>query len=250
MNDFRKIIFLIVIVLFACISCTKDKEENFSVVSCKEYMPMHLGDVQLYRLDSLVPTAFGQSMITKSYIAKDTVVAQRLDAVGDTTFDVSRFVTDTLRSGSWALTTAYQIVYTKNTCDLIQADGKRFIKLSTPVRNGYFWDGNQYFVSGANQSSSDSDWAYYGWNYSYDSVGASYNSAYNVYSNAVIVNEINDLEPFDPDAYIQTQYAQEVYAKGVGLIYRNMLFYMYQGSSNLGSGYDLSSFGIKLTRIQ
>jgi len=244
-------LFLSALAIGLCIvSCTKDKEDNFALTSYKDYLPMQAGDVQLYRMDSTVPTAFGAQFVVKNYLAKDSVTLQTLDATGDTVFFVDRFVTDTLQSQPWTLATTYQIVYTKNTVDLIQADGKRFIKLTTPVRDGYSWDGNQYFISADNSGSSDPDYAYYDWNYTYDSVGQSYTTQYASYAQTAIVREINSLPAFDPNNYNSGKFAQEVYANGVGLIEQNILYYNYQPPTSVGAGYDLSSFGIKLTRLQ
>ena len=246
-------LFLSALAIGLCIvSCTKDKEDNFALTSYKDYLPMQAGDVQLYRMDSTVPTAFGVQLVVKNYLAKDSVTLQTLDATGDTVFFVDRFVTDTLQSQPWTLATTYQIVYTKNTVDLIQADGKRFIKLTTPVRNGYAWDGNQYFVNqnGQNISTDDPAYPYVLWNYVYDSVGLPYQTKYASYTDAAIVQEVNNISPFNPNAYSYARFSQEVYANGVGLIEQNILYYNYQPPTSVGAGYDLSSFGIKLTRLQ
>lgn len=242
-------LFLSALAIGLCIiSCTKDKEDNFTVASCKDYLPMQAGTVQLYRLDSIVPVAFGVRLDTSYYLAKDSVTLQTLDAAGDTVFFVDRFVTDTLQSQLWTLATTYQIVYTKNTVDLIQADGKRFIKLTTPVRDGYSWDGNQYILAGS--GSSDSNYAYYGWNYMYDSVGQPYTTQYASYSQTAIVQEINDMPAFDPTTYNSGKFAQEVYAKGTGLISQDVFFYIYQPPTSSAGNYDLRSFGIRLTRLR
>lgn len=242
------LLFFAIVSFAAC----KSKDDDFAqhVITYKQYFPMQVGSLQLYRMDSTVPTAFGAQLVVHSYIAKDSISDQRLDATGDTTYNIYRFITDTLQAQPWTLSTTYQIIFTKNTVDLIQPNGLRFIKLTTPVVNGNSWDGNQYFVTGNNQSSEDPYYAYEGWNYVYDSVGMTYQT----YSNTLIVQEINkalpQAGPFDPNQYQQVQYAQEIYAENTGLIYQNILFYIYQPPNALSSGFDASSFGIRLTRIQ
>ncbi|ANI87924.1 hypothetical protein A9P82_00475 [Arachidicoccus ginsenosidimutans] len=254
----NRIVYIFILSVFICgifSACSKTQDDDFAnnVITYKQYLPMQVGAVQLYRLDSTLPTAFGASLTVHSYLAKDSIASQNLDATGDTTFNVYRFITDTLQSKAWQLSGTYQIIYTKNTADIIDANGLRFIKLTTPVTTGYSWDGNQYFITGNSSSSSDENYAYEGWSYVYDSVNAAYTTKYDTYSNSLIVNEANttlgNTGDFDPSLYQQKTYSQEVYAQNIGLIFQNTLFYIYQ-SGGISPGFDQTSFGIKMTRIQ
>jgi len=242
-------------IFWACNHSQYDSTYGSNFQNGKQFYPMQVGATQLYRLDSTAPTAFGVSLAVNSYLLKDSVSRRLLNALGDTTFEVYRFITDTLQAKPWRMLTTYRVVYTSNTVDVIQDDSTlRFIKLASPVINGLNWNGNRYFVPyNGNGSVNDTYYAYEDWNYIYDSVGMPFTTAYDAtYPNTITVNEVNSslyTGDFDPTRLQIVKYSEEVYALNVGLVYQNMLFYIYQPSGST-KGYDSRSFGIKITRLQ
>jgi hypothetical protein len=243
------------IVFWSCNTKTQyDTNFGSNYQDCKQFVPMQVGATQLYRLDSISPTAFGAALVTRSYLIEDSVGRQTLDAVGDTTFEVYRFITDTLQMQPWSFLLTYRVVYTPKTVDFIQDDNTlRFIKLTYPVENGFSWDGNRYFAPD-NGTAADTYYPYEGWNYQYDSVGMPFTTIYGAtFPNTITVNEVNsklgNTGDFNSSLYQEVKYSEAVYAQNVGLVYQNTLFYIYQPSGS-AQGFDPSSFGIIITRLQ
>ena len=54
--------------------------------------------------------------------------------------------------------------------------------------------------------------------------------------------------PFDPDSYQQRNYSVEVYAKGIGLVYKEFLHWTWQATPP-PAHYENDSYGIKLSLI-
>ena len=71
------------------------------------------------------------------------------------------------------------------------------------------------------------------------------------YENTVTVFQHNETTPdgaFNPNNYQQRNYGVEVYAKGIGLIYKDFLHWTYQVTPPPAK-YEDASFGVKLTAM-
>ena len=90
------------------------------------------------------------------------------------------------------------------------------------------------------------------WEYEYEDVNASFivfNKTYDSTATIYQQNETSPDEPFSPNLpYQQHNFAKEVYAKGVGLIYKEFLHYTWQ-SNPPPSKYEDGSYGIRLRII-
>jgi hypothetical protein len=95
------------------------------------------------------------------------------------------------------------------------------------VAEGSSWNGNAYI------NTADQELQHFGnWNYRYESIGAAFNTGYKTYSNTVSVPAVDEAQnnPDDPaliDAYADRTLSKEVYAKDVGLVYREMTRWIY-----------------------
>jgi hypothetical protein len=66
-----------------------------------------------------------------------------------------------------------------------------------------------------------------GWNYTYANTGQPYDVPAGTVPEAVVVNEADETTG-NADTYLQVTFSQEVYGKGIGLIYRKFLHSEYQ----------------------
>lgn len=112
-----------------------------------------------------------------------------------------------------------------------------FIKMVFPVSNGVSWNGNALIPVG------DSDYQQYAndqWNYSYANFDQPFDPGNNLYQHTVTVNQIDyalgDPE-LDSNAVAARNYAQEVYAYQVGLIYQERIYWTFEPAAEGGSGY-------------
>lgn len=239
-------------VIFICLiifsSCTKTDVLSSSI-KAENYYPVSNGKVWIYRLDSTNIPAFGTSLVTNSYHIKDSVANSFLDNTGRNSWVVYRFITDTLEQQPWQTLASYYITPTANNVEVVDDNNLRFIKLATPVREGFTWPGNSYIDT----RSATTPYQYLDeWNYMYKNVDSPYTTLAGVIDSSVTVfqhDETSPEGPFDPQFYQQRDYSVEVYANGVGLIYKNFLHWVWQPTPE-PARYADGSYGIILNLIQ
>jgi len=227
--------------LFAC----KKQSEALIVANIKDYCPLQVGRVFTYRLDSTRISNFVFS--TAYYLEKDSVVGSFNDAQGRTSYIFNRFVTDTLQSQPYQMVESYYITYDVNKIEYIDGANRRFIKLVNPISLYTTWNGNSYLEDSIQIKITDNT-SYLGWVYQYTSINQPSTVWGSTYVNTCTVLQAADSSGvFDPNQLSYKTYSSEVYAKGVGLIYKQFMDYFYQTTPS--PAYEDGSYGIKLQLI-
>ena len=229
------------------ISACKKQTENYTSAAISDYFPLQVGSTYLYRLDSTVPAAFGSSLIVKYYQAKDSIESTFNDNLGRTSYRIFRYTRDTAANMPWQFAATYYATNTGQSLEYVD-NNLRFIKLHTPINEDFSWSGNSYIdTRSANTTVSYLD----DWDYQYQNIDSSYTVLNKAYDSTITVFQKDETLPEGPlnPAYRQDRnYSKEVYAKGIGLIYREFLHSTWNVSS-AGSGYEPNSFGVKLQLI-
>lgn len=235
---------------FCCLfffSCKKETVE-LSFPNLSDYCPLQTGRVLIYRLDSIVTPAFGTSLDKHSALAKDSIADSFLDNNNRLSYRVYRFTTDTLAVQPWQYRITYYITPTNDAVELVDDNNLRFIKLKQPLRNDFSWKGNAYIDT----KSASSPYQYMDeWDYTYENVNGPYTVLKGTLENTVTVfqrDETSPDVPFDPMFYQQRNYSVEVYAKGIGLIYKEFLHWTWQ-TDPPPAKYQDDSYGITLNLI-
>jgi len=227
--------------------CAKETEE-LNLPKLSDYYPLQTGKVFIYRLDSSLVPYTGSVMDVRSYIAKDSIADTIRDNLNRLSYRVYRFTTDTLLTRPWQTVGTYYITPDNNTVEVMDENNLRFIKLKEPLRNDFTWQGNSYIDT----RSGSSPYLYMdGWNYIYQNTGMPYTVAKGTLDNTVTVlqqDETSPPGPFDPSNYQQRNYSVEVYAYGIGLVYKEFLHTTWQVTPPPAK-YDNDSYGIKLSLI-
>ena len=238
----------VLICLQFLISCTKQDTISPSVKAVN-YYPVVVGKVWIYRLDSTTIPDFGASLIVHSYHIKDSVASSFLDNTNRMSWIVYRFITDTLEQMPWQSLSTYYITPTATNVEVLDDNNLRFIKLVTPVVKNKSWQGNSYIDT----RSITSSYQYLdGWNYTYTAVDSPYTTLAGTIDSTVTIlqqDETSPEGPFNPDYFQQRDYSVEVYAKNVGLIYKDFLHWIWQPDPEPGS-YQDGSYGIRLNLIK
>jgi hypothetical protein len=222
------------------------KSYNYPATPLTDYMPLNVGKFIVYRLDSLIFINFGTTDTVFSYLAKDIIEDSITDNEGRPSLRVVRYISDTTGLLPWTPIETYMVTPTRNNIQVVE-NNLRFIKLVEPFVNAYTWQGNSYIDT----RSAFSDFAYMdGWNYYYDSLSMPYSLPGQVVSNALIVQQDNDSSGSVADNVFSTRtYSQEVYGRGIGLIYKNFLHWEYQPPNvNVPVG-SYAGYGLKLTMV-
>lgn len=244
-KNFLYILFLIVIIAVSC----KKQEQPFPYLQVADYYPLQTGHTLIYRMDSTAATAFGTALVTNSYHIKDSFVNTFLDNTGRVSYRVFRYITDTLETQAWQYLTSYYITPVTDGIELVDDNNLRFIKIKSPARDGFSWQGNSYIDT----RSASSLYQYMdAWNYTYSNTNESFETLMGTVDSTITVNQRDETSPegpFDPAFYQQRNFSEEVYAKGIGLVYKEFLHWTWQ-TTPPPAHYETDSYGIKLNLIE
>ena len=245
----KYLLYLAYSVMFAAVSCKKN--DSLIVVNndAIKYYPLGNGKVWIYRLDSTTTPPFGTSLVVRSYHLKDSMGTSFLDNAGRESWPVYRFITDTLEQNPWRSLSTYYVTPVEKNVEVVDDNNLRFIKLVTPVKEQFTWKGNSYIDTRSGYSL----YQYLdGWDYTYTGVDSPYTTLAGVIDSTVTVFQRDETAPegpFDPQFYQQRNYSIEVYARGVGLIYKNFLHWTWQPTPP-PPRYEDGSYGMILNLIQ
>ena len=139
--------FSIAILTITIFSCKKESEvldgHDYETARLTEVLPLQVGKTITYQTDSLVFTNFNRNEEIHSYIEKDTIDDQFLDAMGRTSYRVTRFMQDINGTKPRFSSGTFFITPTASTVE-INDNNLRFVKLALPLRQGTTWNGNLY----------------------------------------------------------------------------------------------------------
>jgi hypothetical protein len=226
------------------ISCKKENE-IFTSESVNDYSFLQVGKYITYNLDSTLYINFGQKDTVISYQAQDVVDAQITDNLGRPAYRIIRYIRkDT--SANWQPNNTFTVVSTDKSIEYVE-NNLRFLKLEMPIKQDFSWKGNSYIDT----YSLNSDLQYLDdWDYIYDSIDVPLMINSLNFDSTIKVTERDEFLGQDPSIpgtqYAEKTYAEEKYAKGVGLIYREFLHWEYQGGQTGVPGYFVG-YGVRLS---
>jgi len=241
---------LIGLLILSATSCKK-KDITYNTDQLTDYLQLQSGKTITYRVDSTNFVYFGTIDSVTSYIMQDVVDTSVTDNLGRPSWRILRYITDTAMSQPWANLETYLITPTIQTVE-VNENNLRYIKLSLPLTNGFSWPGNSYIDTNSPSSSTDADYSYLdGWNYTYDSIGSPYNVIAGSIPNTLIVRQADQYLPDSTNALVSSSrtYSVEVYAKGIGLIYKDFLYWFYQPPNGSNSAGYKTGYGIRMNMI-
>ena len=243
-NIYTGILFICVISLVGC----KKETTELDFPKLADYSALQTGRVLIYHLDSTVIDQSDAALVVTSYLIKDSIASTFTDNTGRLSYKVFRFITDTLNKSPWQSLSTYYITPTEQSVETVDDNNLRFISLKEPVEDNFTWNGNSYIDT----KSANSNYQYMdGWTYTYQNVNMPFTVLKGTIDSTISVLQVDETSPpgpFDPDVYQQRNYSLEVYAKSIGLIYKEFLHWTWQTDPQ-PSHYDVDSYGFKLNLI-
>jgi hypothetical protein len=217
--------------LFACLflvvlySCKKDREE-YQGDSSKDFFPLTIGKQVVYDVDSIIWDDFDCTKDTNHYQMRWTIA----DTFRDNQSRLSYVINTDIRTQDslpWNVHHVIAVTPTAASLEYLE-DNLRFIKLIFPVENNRTWKGNSLIsLTDENQIFSD-------WMYTYENLNEPFDNDMEVFDSTITIQAvdetINDPESL-PDAYGSKTFSKEVYGKGVGLVYREYIQWVYDPTS-------------------
>jgi len=233
----RLLTFVAVVVLATQLSCKKSTE-TYNGPGIEEYAPLTVGKYISYNLDSLVFLPFGGSYVTRTYQVKYMVDATITDNQGNQGYRIIRYIKPTPTSG-WAPDATFSAFNKGNSLEFTE-NNLKYIKLREPIRDGYSWKGNSFIDT----YSLNSEVKYLdGWDYTYEGVGTPRTVGSFNLENTVLVNHREDSlgAPVTPlTQYAEKNISKEIYAKDIGMVYREFLHWEFQRVTNSYTGYGVT----------
>lgn len=191
------------ILLLLMHSCAEDEGTGNPPDLGYAYFPVEIGHFVEYRADSIWhdhPDVNQPGVHdTSSYYIRELVESEFADAAGEVSFRLERFKRNT-ESDPWNLVDVWFIKRTAQNAQKIE-ENVRYVKLGFPPSAGSDWDGNAL-------NHRDT------WIYRIDSVNAVRSYSGVEYNSTLTVVQRNNKN------FVEDELAYEVYAPGIGLIYR------------------------------
>lgn len=232
------------------------KTDTVSTGSISDYYPLEPGKYAVYKVDSTVYTSFGQVKEVHTNLIKDVVDAAITDNLGRPSFRMRRLIRSKTDTTKWNDHSTYLITPLPNSLELVE-DNLRFIKLQLPIQDYFSWNGNRYLPDEVYPQFGFNSTAHSrldSWEYNYENVNGSDSVNGKLFSNTITVTcSIADSTGFPPRDINGPAFKtiwEEKYAKGVGMISRNISLEEFQPrSTTYPNGY-YSGFGLKQTLVE
>ena len=217
-----------------------------------EYQPLSVGKFITYRLDSTIFVNFGRDEEIRSFEEKHIIDAEVVDALGRPAFRVFRFTRDTAGLEPWKTAGTYFITLSENTVE-VSENNLRGLRLADPLKLEFEWKGYRYLPTepfGNTYNFSNDDYMY-DWDFTYESIEESLQLKNHMLENVISIKHIDEsinVPITSPSAYASINYAVDKYAKGLGLVYQELVMWEYQPNPGGPSGYK-TGFGVKRSMI-
>jgi hypothetical protein len=224
----------VAILLLVCFGACKKQVEEVNLTTISEYSPLAVGKYITYNLDSLVFTNFGTQEAHRLYQVKYVVTDSLLDNIGRKAFRVVRFIRSSA-ANPFLPDNTFMALNTGNSFEFVE-NNYRYIKLVQPIEDDYTWKGNSYIDATSSNALNYLE----GWDYTYEKVAQQPSApldTLNLGKNTITVNQIDysfGLPVNLTTTYATRDFSKEVYAKGIGLVYRKFIHYVYQGNVSTG----------------
>ncbi|TXH57954.1 MAG: hypothetical protein E6Q89_03950 [Bacteroidia bacterium] len=212
-------------------SCTK-KNEQYTGDYGRNYFPLTFGKTVTYDVDSTLWDDFFCVKSLHHYQIRWTVS----DTFRDNEFRLSYRIDSHIRTADSMPWQTHRVMYvtpTNNSLEMVE-ENLRFVKLAFPIQNGNTWDGNSKISYVLDEDLRRFD----GWHYYYDKYSEPFNDGFVNFENTVTVNQVNDTvnnPEVSPNSFASKTFSKEVYAQGVGMVYRETIYWTYQPAAG-GSG--------------
>lgn len=225
MSKSRKYFFLILAMpVFLSLQFCKKQKDAFTITThVSDYYPLQIGKYIIYQMDSTVFVNFDTLEEVHHYQVKDIVDAEITDNLGRPSYRIRRMIRDSAGTNQWVDNATFMATPLENSIEVVE-NNLRFIKLKSPVKEYYYWQGNSY-INAVNEL------GYLAlWDYTYINVGQPFSLDNISVENTITVLQ-NDYSTGDPSLgpikAASKNYSIETYGKDIGLIYKDFIYWLY-----------------------
>lgn len=205
-----------------------------------DYFPLEVGNEWVYRVDSVLVANLGLANVVSSSFVKEEIVELISNSDDEKIYKIERsYKKDSI--SQWRLTDVWSVRI--NNSQAIRTEGNlSFIKLVFPAVDGTKWDGNAFFDSDKSfPVAAENLTIYMDWSYRISDLESHF-------VGGTLYNDVKEVSHIDEETFISKRFSSEVYAKGVGLIERNMEIYDTQNGDDTKMWLDRAEKGFFLSQ--
>ena len=253
----KQLFTIFIIAVFFLTSCSQKGEDYIPENVIASYMPNSIGKYVIYRLDSTIFDGSGSIIVTKKYQVKQTITAAQDITPINKVLTIQRQIRNEEGSDTWRNNGIIYIYVFKNRLETVE-NNLRIINLALPfsLDANYKWQGNSYLPSKPYKTIFGEDMSagidMNKWLFKYSSNAdtainnITYNNVWTVKQNDFNLN----MPPTSNTQIGLLETGEEKYAAGIGLIYKDLQIYDYQGAHADNPTPQYTGFGIKMWAIE
>jgi hypothetical protein len=206
------------LLLFFVLACGKNETETLQKVGA-EYYPLTIGKSITYQIDSIIydTSAQGVKMDTFHLQAKEVIKDTFRNILGNLMYRIERFERKN-ESAAWDIKNIFAAQLTDNQAIRLE-NNMMFLKFPMPVFENQTWDGNVFIDAGLKIIVAGETIEPFSkkWTFSTESIGKS-----ETINNKPFTEVLTIKAQTDPKILTEWRYQLEKYAKGIGLVYREV----------------------------
>lgn len=189
-------------------SCAKKKIPVDESLLGLDYYPTNIGRYVIYDVDSVIYNSLTQDTVVTKYRIKEKITETFTDNEGNEALRLERFMKkyNPLKpydSIAWAMKEVWMVNANKKSVQVVEGN-VRYTKLIFPIQQGASWNGNAKNTIGE-------------WLYAYEYIDKQENIG------SKQVDKVLNVKQKNYRTLISYQNYTEKYAKGIGLVYREII---------------------------
>lgn len=206
------------ILLIGMIACQKSETEDIEIDKGDDYFPLAIGKYWEYEVDSILfdPTANG-TLVDSSRTLVREIITDTITLTDGSLGFIFEHLERNQTNDPWQIKHVWTSKTTDNQAIRVE-DNLQFVKLVFPVEAGKQWDGNAFFDTETTVVVEGEPIVMFkAWSYEILEQGVS------VTLDGQTFEDVTTIQNADDENLIERRLATEQYARGVGLIYRELL---------------------------
>ena len=193
---------LCIIALLVFVACNKENEipADVEFATDKQYFPLQTDKALIYKVTEINIDKPSDYYDTAIYFLRERTDIPFIDNEGDTAYRIERFKSQT--TSNWKISDVWEAQLTTYTAEKVE-ENQRFIKIKFPLVIGKYWNGN------LKNELDDKDCTI-------TSLSATYNNE------SIHLDSCLSITRDSSVTQISKQYDVEIYARGIGLVYKEI----------------------------
>lgn len=212
-NRFPYLVFTLAVIL---VSACKETPDDYITDSGHDYYPLEIGKFVEYQMDSTIYDPNGDTTVFYSTsFLREEVLDTLTDNEGNTVYKIEQYERSE-DSQPWNIKKVLTMAVVENQATRTE-DNLQFVKIAFPLAKGNRWNGNSHFEEDLIVNIAGETVAMFkGWEYRIQNIGVADTIGGVQFDDTIVIEEA------DNENLIELRRSTSVYAKGIGLVEREL----------------------------